>query len=130
MLALHNRFVLATVLLFVLLFIFLDKFQKVERALSNENNFAIFDASHIVFGLDNATLSNPHRLKEIVAANVNLSLAFSLKSDYGVVIKARREHHVVSVTSVGQVGETIERFTPLFGLKLILWVIKLALSFR
>ena len=98
--------------------------------MSNENNFAIFYTARIVFCLDNTTLSDAHRFEEVVAAYVNLLLTFSLKSDYGVIVKTRREHHMVGVASVGQPGELIERFVPLFVLILFLRVIQLALSFR
>jgi len=94
--------------LFVLLFVFLNEWNQVERALSDENNFAIFNATIIVLSLDNATLSDSHRFKEVVATNVNLTLALSFKSDDGVVVEARGERHMVSVTSVGEVRDAIK----------------------
>jgi hypothetical protein len=122
-LSLDDRFLLAAMSLFVLLFVLLNERDQVERTLSDENNFAIFNATLIVFALDNATLSNSHRFEKVVATNVNLTLALSLKSDDSVVVETLGEGHVVSVTSVGKLRDVIEGLVPLVALELALHVI-------
>ena len=103
MLAFHDSFLGATIVLSVNLVVLLNEGKQIERTLSDENDLTILNATiTAIFRFNNATLSNTHGLVGIVTADVDISLALRLKSDNSVVIKARWEINMVGVSSMRQ----------------------------
>ena len=129
MFTLNYSLLSATIHLFILFLVLLDKWHEVKWTLFDEDNLAIFDASVcITLFLNNATLPNIHWLKEVVSPDFNRSFPLSFKRDNSAVIESRFELNMVCIASMRQVCCLVECTVPVLLTLTGLFIEELAVS--
>lgn len=119
MLAFNDCLLRAIVLLLVLFLILIDEGHQVDGSLANEDDLTIFDTSiRVILLLNNMTLSDIHRLKEVITPNFDRSFPLGFERDNRIVIEPGWEINVIGVSPMRQLRLLVKCRVPVLLLLL------------
>ena len=112
MLAFQDGFFLSTILILVCLLVGFNEGHQIDWALSDEYDVAIFETTRVIFRGNHATLTNAHRLKQVILTDLDAPFSFCLERHNCVIIKPIREINMIGISSMRQVSILVKGLVP------------------